>query len=276
MLTRRLRAPSAGGPKNSRLYISPALLGGPRLISRAAMACGGGTPWAVGFPTTCLAYFSSATGAWTQIDYTVPGYAGVEHYDGRFYVAFGATMDTRPRSSHSSSSSATTTSSRRSPSSAGGGAASWRRTWWSAAASVSVRNDGTVYDASGVAVDDAAASKKGDDARRVEVHRVEWVGDGDGDGAVVRLVREVDIGWRALFLGRNRAFALSAVKFPACRVNCVYLVDRQGHPDGVVRVLEIKSHWWARQEETIIFPDDGRRGPSSNGWALRGWFFPSY
>jgi hypothetical protein len=88
------------------------------------------------------------------------------------------------------------------------------------------------------------------------------------------MVRVEDLGWHALFLGRNRAFALAAAEFPACRVNCVYLLDRQGHPDGVVRVVDMESQW-ARREETI-YPDDGRRGSPSAGWARRGWFFPTY
>ena len=121
-----------------------------------------------------------------------------------------------------------------------------------------------VVDMAGLALDDGG--NKGQDARAVEVHRVEWLGDG-----AVRLVRVLDIGWNNLFLGRNRAFALSGAEFPCCRANCIYLVDRQGHPDGVVRVLGMDSQW-ARHEETIC-PDDGS---SSAGWARRGWFFPNY
>ncbi|KAG2616753.1 uncharacterized protein LOC120667546 [Panicum virgatum] len=45
---------------------------------------------AVGFPMTSLTYYSSAAGAWAQLDFAAPGYAGVEHYIGRFYVAFGS------------------------------------------------------------------------------------------------------------------------------------------------------------------------------------------
>ena len=130
---------------------------------------------------------------------------------------------------------------------------------------VSVRDD----DMGGLAVDEGG-SKGGGDARAVEVHRVEWLWDGR-----VRLVSETDLGRNALFLGRNRAFALSAAAFPACRVNCVYLVDRQGHPDGVVRVLDLENQW-ARREETIC-PDDATGGSASSaGWARRGWFFPNY
>jgi hypothetical protein len=104
-------------------------------------------------------------------------------------------------------------------------------------------------------------------AREVEVHRVEWQSDG-----AVRLVPKVDLGWNALFLGRNCAFALSTEEFPACRV---YLVDRQGHPDGLVWVVGMENRW-ARREETIC-PGDGRRGsPAAVGWARRGWFFPHY
>ncbi|KAF8722228.1 hypothetical protein HU200_022536 [Digitaria exilis] len=103
---------------------------------------------------------------------------------------------------------------------------------------VSMRNVGAVYD-SGVTADD-----KGDEARKVEVHRVKW--DVDDDGAA-RLVREV-------------AFTLSAMEFPSCH----------GHPDRVVRVLDIMESQRVRQEETIICPNDGHRGSSSSaGWARR-------
>jgi hypothetical protein len=108
----------------------------------------------------------------------------------------------------------------------------------------------------------------GGDARAVEVHRVEWQ-----SGGAVRLVPKVD--WNAQFLGRNCSLALSPEEFPACRVNCVYLVDRQGHPDGLVWVVDMESPW-ARREETIC-PGDGWRGsPAAVGWARRGWFFPHY
>jgi hypothetical protein len=38
---------------------------------------------AVGFPTTCLAYYSSATGVWARLDFSAQGYVGVEHYNER-------------------------------------------------------------------------------------------------------------------------------------------------------------------------------------------------
>ncbi|CAN6287712.1 unnamed protein product [Urochloa humidicola] len=244
---------------------------------------------AVGFPTTCLAYYSSATGEWARLDYSAPGYAGVEHYDGRFYVAFrsqicvveaggdepvviplehddgggvgggdGSSDDEKPLP--------------------GGG----RRVVETHLVKfgcdlllVSV-HDNVAYnsddDMGGLAVDGDGCGKGGGgggDARAVEVHRVEWLWDG-----AVRLVRVEDLGWNALFLGRNGGFALPAAEFPACRVNCVYLVDRQGHPDGAVRVLDMESQW-ACCEETIC-PDEGRRGSSPTGWARRGWFFPNY
>nr|CAB3494179.1 unnamed protein product [Digitaria exilis] len=208
---------------------------------------------AVGFPTSCLTHYTSATGAWAQIDYSVPGYTGVEHYNGRFYVAFRSQI-------------CVVEANRLVP------AVIPLEHCGGELLLVSVHDD--VVGPLAAVDDDRSASKSGggtDVARAVEVYRVEWLGD-----AAVRLVREVDIGWYALFLGRNRAFALSAAKFPACRVNCVYLVDRQGHPDGVVRVLDVRESQWASREETIVCPDDGRRGPSSAGWARRGWFFPSY
>ncbi|KAF0930453.1 hypothetical protein E2562_032882 [Oryza meyeriana var. granulata] len=43
---------------------------------------------AVGFPANCLACYSSATNEWTLISFNYAGYAGVEHYRGRFYMAF--------------------------------------------------------------------------------------------------------------------------------------------------------------------------------------------
>nr|CAB3494176.1 unnamed protein product [Digitaria exilis] len=104
---------------------------------------------------------------------------------------------------------------------------------------VSMRNVGAVYD-SGVTADDVTASRKakmlcsvngykGDEARKVEVHRVKW--DVDDDGAA-----------------------------------------RLGHPDRVVRVLDIMESQRVRQEETIICPNDGHRGSSSSaGWARRQW-----
>ncbi|OEL25686.1 hypothetical protein BAE44_0013296 [Dichanthelium oligosanthes] len=243
---------------------------------------------AVGFPTTCLAYYSSATGAWTRLDFGVPGYAGVEHYNGRFYVAFKSQICVCEVDGDAP---AVIPLERVDDADGGDGSddeerrlrASGRRVVETHLVEcdgqlllISVHDD-VVYnsddDMGGLAVDDGAGSKGGGggDARAVEVHRVEWLGD---DGAV-RLVRETDLGWNALFLGRNRAFALSVVEFPACRVNCVYLVDRQGHPDGVVRVLDMENQW-ARREETIC-PDDVPCGSSSSaGWARRGWFFPNY
>ena len=49
---------------------------------------------AVGFPMTSLTYYSSAAGAWAQLDFAAPGYAGVEHYNGRFGLRL---PDLRPR-----------------------------------------------------------------------------------------------------------------------------------------------------------------------------------
>jgi hypothetical protein len=51
---------------------------------------GAGAEWAalaVGFPTSCVAHYSSTTGAWRKLDFGAPGYVGVEHYMIRFYVA---------------------------------------------------------------------------------------------------------------------------------------------------------------------------------------------
>ncbi|CAL4925906.1 unnamed protein product [Urochloa decumbens] len=246
---------------------------------------------AVGFPTTCLAYYSSATGDWARLDYTAPGYAGVEHYGGRFYVAFrsqicvvevvgGDTPAVIPleRADDDAGGGDGEGSDDEKPLLPGGG----RRVvethlvkFGADLLLVSVLDD-VVYnsddDMGGLAVDGDGCGKGGGvgDARAVEVYRVEWLW-----GGAVRLARVEDLGWNALFLGRNGAFALPAAEFPACRVNCVYLVDRQGHPDGVVRVLDMETQW-ACCEETIR-PEDGSRGSASSaGWARRGWFFPNY
>jgi hypothetical protein len=235
---------------------------------------------AVGFPTTCLAYYSSATGAWARLDFRVPGYAGVEHYEGRFYVAFksricicevGGDAPAVIPLEHVADADGDASDDDDDDKLPGGGRRAvdthlvecgGQLLLVSVQDDVVYNSDDGVVDMAGLAVDDRG--NKGGDARAVEVHRVEWLGDG-----AVRLVRVVDIGWNNLFLGRNRAFALSGAEFPCCRANCIYLVDRQGHPDGVVRVLGMDRQW-ARHEETI-WPDDGRRG-----WARRGWFFPNY
>lgn len=247
---------------------------------------GGAAEWAavaVGFPTTSLAYYSSAAGAWARLDFAAPGYAGVEHYSGRFYVAFGSRICALEADGDAPAviplervDDDGADGSDDEPKLPGG---SGRRVVETHLVEcdgqlllVSVHDD-VVYssddDMGGLAVDEGG-SKGGGDARAVEVHRVEWLWDGR-----VRLVRETDLGRNALFLGRNRAFALSAAEFPACRVNCVYLVDRQGHPDGVVRVLDLENPWACREE--TICPDDATGGSASSaGWARRGWFFPNY
>ncbi|RCV42115.1 hypothetical protein SETIT_9G189900v2 [Setaria italica] len=228
-------------------------------------------------------YYSSTTGAWARLDFRAQGYAGVEHYNGRFYVAFRSQICVCEVVGGDAT--AVIPLERADGADDGDGSDDekllppcGRRVVETHLVDcggqlllVSVHDD-VVYnsddDMAGLAVDDEGISYAGD-ARAVEVHRVEWLGDG-----AVRLVRVADLGWNALFLGRNRAFALSPAEFPACRANCIYLVDRQGHPDGVVRVVDMESQW-ARREETIC-PDDGPRGSSSAGWARRGWFFPNY
>uniref|UniRef100_K4ALB2 Uncharacterized protein n=1 Tax=Setaria italica TaxID=4555 RepID=K4ALB2_SETIT len=225
----------------------------------------------------------STTGAWARLDFRAQGYAGVEHYNGRFYVAFRSQICVCEVVGGDAT--AVIPLERADGADDGDGSDDekllppcGRRVVETHLVDcggqlllVSVHDD-VVYnsddDMAGLAVDDEGISYAGD-ARAVEVHRVEWLGDG-----AVRLVRVADLGWNALFLGRNRAFALSPAEFPACRANCIYLVDRQGHPDGVVRVVDMESQW-ARREETIC-PDDGPRGSSSAGWARRGWFFPNY
>ncbi|KAL6905204.1 hypothetical protein ACP4OV_002805 [Aristida adscensionis] len=248
---------------------------------------------AVGFPTSCLAYYSSAAGAWTPLGFSAPGYAGVEHYRGRFYVAFGSQIcvceldgdapAAIPLENVDMDVEANGSDDEKVPGPGRRVVETHLVECGGELLLVSVRDDveynsdddmgrGLAVD---IDIDDGAASGGGGgggggDARAVEVHRVQWIGDG-----AVRLVRQVDLGRHALFLGRNRAFALSPAEFPACRANCVYLVDRQGHPDGLVRVVDMKSQWARRNQE--IFPDDGRRGSTTSaGWARRGWFFPNF
>ncbi|XP_047094272.1 uncharacterized protein LOC124706635 [Lolium rigidum] len=245
-----------------------------------------GAAWAAlaaGFPTNCLAYYSSAApGAWTPLRFSAAGYAGVEHHAGRFYVAFrnricvlhdpgcGAPPAVIPLE-HADPGAVGRSDDEDGP---GDGRRVAVDTHLVECGGdllhVSVRDEAGYSSDDDVAVDgDGSSTDSSGGKRVVELHRVELVGD-----AAVRLVRVEDLGRHALFLGRNRAFALSKAEFPACRVNCVYLLDRQGHPDGVVRVLGMDSQW-ARREETI-YPDDGRRGSPSAGWARRGWFLPSY
>lgn len=239
---------------------------------------------AVGFPTTCLAYYSSATGAWARLDFSAQGYAGVEHYNGRFYVAFrsqicvcevvagGAPVVVPLERADAADDGDVSDDEKLLPPCGRRVVETHLVECGGQLLLVSVHDD-VVYnsddDMACLAADDEGSSCTGADARAVEVHRVEWLGDG-----AVRLVRVADLGWNALFLGRNCAFALPSAEFPACRTNCVYLVDRQGHADGVVRVVDMESQW-ARREETIC-PDDGPRGSCSAGWARRGWFFPNY
>ncbi|WVZ59625.1 hypothetical protein U9M48_009741 [Paspalum notatum var. saurae] len=241
----------------------------------------------VGFPTTCLAYYSSATGAWARLDFGAAGYAGAECFRGRFYVAFkhqiccvceavdGDVAAIIPLENVDAGGDSDGSDDDKLP-------VTGRRVLETHLVEcggdlllVSVHDD-VVYNSDddvmgGIAVDHGGGKGgAGGDARTVEVHRVEWW-SGDHE---MRLVRKLDLGSNALFLGRNRAFALSPAEFPMCRANCVYLVDRQGHPDGLVRVLDMGTQWTRRDE--VICPDDGLRGLSSAGWVRRGWFFPKY
>uniref|UniRef100_A0ACD5U5E4 Uncharacterized protein n=1 Tax=Avena sativa TaxID=4498 RepID=A0ACD5U5E4_AVESA len=248
------------------------------VLSADPAADAGWTAVAAGFPTNSLAYYSSAAGAWTPLHFSAAGYAGVEHYGGRFYVAFknricvlqelecGAPPAVIPLE-HADGDG---------DDDGGGGSddedvpGSGRRV---VVDTHLVECDGellhvSLRDEAEYSSDDDMGSGLGS-TRVVEVHRVELIGDG-----TLRLVRVENLGYHALFLGRNRAFALSPAEFPACRVNCVYLLDRQGHPDGVVKVVDMESQWARREEK--MYPDDGRRGSPSAGWARRGWFFPSY
>uniref|UniRef100_A0A8R7NYY1 F-box domain-containing protein n=1 Tax=Triticum urartu TaxID=4572 RepID=A0A8R7NYY1_TRIUA len=146
---------------------------------------GGATEWAAvaaGFPADRIAYYSSATGAWTPLAFSAAGYAGVEHYRGRFYVAFknqlcvicelecGAPPAVIPLDSHLVECDGQLLL-------------------------VSVRDE-TDYNsdndigAGDADADDEGSSAGGGSTRVVEVHRVELVGDG-----AVRLVRVEDLGW---------------------------------------------------------------------------------
>uniref|UniRef100_A0A0D3HFP4 KIB1-4 beta-propeller domain-containing protein n=1 Tax=Oryza barthii TaxID=65489 RepID=A0A0D3HFP4_9ORYZ len=244
----------------------------------------------------------SAAGAWTPLGFSAAGYAGVEHYRGRFYVAFKSQLcvcdveATVP---------AVIPLEQLTDDDDDGGSENvdtGRRVVETHLVEcdgelllVSVRDnlernpeDATIFGDAGDDDDHDGSSSSSDsdgggDGRVVEVLRVEWVA-----GGAVRLVRQEDLRSRALFLGRNRAFALSPAEFPACRANCVYLVDQQGHPDGRVRVFDMNADGrWEPEEAAIvarnyalrdetIYPDDGRRDAQSAGWARRGWFFPKY
>ncbi|BAF26998.2 Os10g0520100 [Oryza sativa Japonica Group] len=252
---------------------------------------------AVGFPTNCLAYYSSAAGAWTPLGFSAAGYAGVEHFRGRFYVAFKSQLcvcdveATVP---------AVIPLEQLIDDDDGGGenVDTGRRVVETHLVEcdgelllVSVHDnlernpeDTTIFGDDDDHDGSSSSSSDSGDGRVVEVLRVEWVA-----GGAVRLVRQEDLRSRALFLGRNHAFALSPEEFPSCRANCVYLVDQQGHPDGRVRVFDMNAdeRWepeeaavvarnYARRDETIFPPDDGRRDAQSAGWARRGWFFPKY
>ncbi|KAF8722225.1 hypothetical protein HU200_022533 [Digitaria exilis] len=116
---------------------------------------------------------------------------------------------------------------------------------------VSVRNDGAVYDPS-LAVDDHAA---------------------------VRLVREwtsavTRCSWDGTARSRSRRRS-SRRDVSTASTSSIGRATRTG--SSGLRVLDVRESQWASREETIVCPDDGRRGPSSSaGWARRGWFFPSY
>ena len=139
---------------------------------------------AVGFPTTSLAYYSSAAGAWAQLDFAAPGYAGVEHYNGRFYVAFGSRICVLEADGDAPAviplervdDGDGADGSDDEPELPGG---SGRRVLETHLVEcdgqlflVSVRDD----DMGGLAVDEGGG-KGGGDARAVEVHRVEWLWD---------------------------------------------------------------------------------------------------
>ncbi|KAK3156936.1 hypothetical protein QOZ80_2AG0114020 [Eleusine coracana subsp. coracana] len=209
---------------------------------------------AVGFPTSCLAHYSSVTGAWRRLGFSVNGYVGVEHYNGRFYVAFKSQLcvlevdGDAPAVIPLELEHVDIVGSDDDEKVPGSG----KRV----IETHLVECDGelllvSVHD--GVEYSSDVVDIISGHSRTVEVHRVEW-----HDGDPLRLVKVVNLGWNALFLGRNQAFALSPAEFPACRVNCIYLVDRQGHPDGLVRVFHMESQWSRRQE--TICPDDGLRG----------------
>ncbi|XP_052169232.1 uncharacterized protein LOC127785940 [Oryza glaberrima] len=267
---------------------------------------------AVGFPANCLAYYSSATNDWKPIRFNYSsGYAGVEHFRGRFYVAFKSEIsvlevdvatpaaikieiahddddedadvfDIDLNLDHETSNSdddddddddcADTL--------AGLGDEDYP---------LKCLVETHLVDCGGellvVSMHDEVAYKKPspesavgrkprshDDERWVDVHRVEWLESG-----AARLVRMEDLGGYALFVGRNHAFALSPEEFPACQPNCIYSVEQQGHPDGLVRVVNFNDDTteWACPDEDI-FPDDDMRGSPTAGWARRGWVFPKY
>lgn len=231
---------------------------------------------AVGFPTSCLAHYSSASGAWRKLDLSVNGHVGVAHYRGRFFVAFKSQLwlclvdGDNPAVIPLEHVDGGSDDDEKVPGTRKRVAETHLVECDGELLLISV-HDGTEYCSDDDTSVGLGVVGGGRDARTVEVHVVEWHVDGR-----VRLVPQVDLGLNALFLGRNQAFALSPEEFPACRVNFVYLVDRQGHPDGLVRLVDMESQW-LRTKETIC-PDNGRSGSQSPavGWTRRGWFFPNY
>ncbi|KQJ97488.1 uncharacterized protein LOC100842562 [Brachypodium distachyon] len=265
------------------------------VVLSADPAMSGGGEWtavASAFPANCLAYYCSAAGVWTALNFRVTGYVGVEHFRGRFYVAFKRNIyvlvhDLNQRGGQPVLPLGDAVEGDF-PGAGGrkdydfpGGRASAVDThlvesegqlllvWVRGGDGYSSDDDLRDYDNVIVGDDDELeVVTRSNNRRTVEVHRVELVGDG-----AVRLepVYSLGAGRCALFLGRNRAFTLSPAEFPACRANCVYLLDRQGHPNGVVTVLNVE-----RSCKETIYPEEGLRGWTSAGWARRGWFFANY
>uniref|UniRef100_J3N462 KIB1-4 beta-propeller domain-containing protein n=1 Tax=Oryza brachyantha TaxID=4533 RepID=J3N462_ORYBR len=249
---------------------------------------------AVGFPANSLAWYSSATGEWTPLSFSFAGYAGVEHFRRRFYVAFKSQLcvleldggapaviplelQAGNDDDHSSESGCRNNggSGLRDEDPPSKRIVETHLVECDGELLVVSMHDEVAYNTAnseGVLGNFGRKARHSDDERWVDVHRVQWL-----EGGAVRLVRVQDLGSHALFVGRNHAFALSPEEFPACRANCIYAVEMQGHPGGLVRVLNFNddSTEWAFPDEDI-FPDDGAGGSPSAAWARRGWVFPKY
>uniref|UniRef100_A0A0D9XLM0 KIB1-4 beta-propeller domain-containing protein n=1 Tax=Leersia perrieri TaxID=77586 RepID=A0A0D9XLM0_9ORYZ len=253
---------------------------------------------AVGYPANCIAYYSSATNDWTPVTFNSAGYAGVEHFRGQFYVAFKAQIgvldldDDVPTINVLEIAGDDDDGGSDSDASSGAGnkyaglededpprkrIVESHLVECNGELLLVVMHDEVQYTDSKAAAAAAIvvggrSSRNKSDERWVDVFQVEWVQNGR-----VRLLRMEDLGSYALFIDRNHAFALSPEEFPAILANCIYIVEQQGHPDGLVRVVNFNddtNEWVVGDED--IFPDDGKLGCTLVGWALRGWVLPKY
>uniref|UniRef100_A0A0D9XLM3 KIB1-4 beta-propeller domain-containing protein n=1 Tax=Leersia perrieri TaxID=77586 RepID=A0A0D9XLM3_9ORYZ len=236
------------------------------------------TEWsalAVGYPVICLAFYCSIVNDWMPIAFNSASYACIEHFRGRLYVTFkswigildldGDVLAINPLEI------------------AGDGDNDYSESDARDGPSPKIKW-GHLLDL----LDEDPPSKRIVESHLVECNgelllmvmhvegqynnsKVEWVGDG-----AVRLLRMEDLGSFALFICRNHVFALSPKEFPTILANCVYIVEQQCQPDGLVRVVNFNddTNEWVGDKD--IFPDDGKLRCTLVGWAFRGWVLPKY